>query len=149
MTAAPAGPLVLRPRKLLLVARFAAALVVVSFSVLAAALTSGAGGQTFHLGDQVAMMGLGLLMAGAILLLTRPRIEADSTGIWVRNVAGPKAVPWQVVRGITLLDGSPWASLELHDDDRIPLMAVQANDGARAVEAVLALRRLLDASRTT
>ena len=141
------APLVVRPRKLLLVARFAAALVAVSFTALAVALTSGSGGQTFHLSDQLAMVGLGLLMAGAILLLTRPRIEADTTGIWVRNVAGAKAVPWQVVRGIILLDGSPWASLELHDDDQIPLMAIQANDGARAVDAVLALRRLLDASR--
>ena len=147
MTVEQAGPLVVRPRKLVLVSRFAAILVATSFTGLAAALTTGEGGQTFHRSDQLAMVGLGLLMAGAVLLLSRPRIEADTTGIWVRNVAGAKAVPWQVVRGITLSDGSPWASLELQDDDRIPLMAVQANDGERAVEAVLALRRLLTASR--
>lgn len=147
MTSSSPGPLVVRPRKLLLVARGAAALVAVSFLAIAFALRTGEGGMTFKLGDQVAMAVLGLLLAGAVLLLTRARVEADTTGIWVRNVFGAKAVPWQVVRGIVLLDGSPWASLELHDDDRIALMAIQANDGKRAVDAVLALRRLLASSQ--
>ena len=60
---------------------------------------------------------------------------------------GEKAVPWEVVREVRLDDGAPWASLELQDDDTLGLLAVQANDGASAVGAVLGLRALLRASR--
>ncbi|TAL12357.1 MAG: PH domain-containing protein, partial [Frankiales bacterium] len=62
-------------------------------------------------------------------------------------VMGEKLVPWQVVRAVRLDDGSPWASLDLQDDDTLALFAIQSNDGDRAVEAVLGLRALLAASR--
>jgi hypothetical protein len=90
---------------------------------------------------------LGVVIAGGALLLTRPRVEADATGVRVRNVLGFTWFPWEVVAGIRLDDGASWASLELQDDDTVGLLAVQANDGERAVETVLALRRLLAASR--
>ena len=51
------------------------------------------------------------------------------------------------MRSVRLDDGAPWASLELQDDETVQLLAVQSNDGDRAVEAVLALRALLRASR--
>jgi Bacterial PH domain len=51
------------------------------------------------------------------------------------------------VAGVRLDDGSPWASLDLQDDDTVALLAVQANDGLYAVETVLELRRLLAISR--
>jgi hypothetical protein len=83
----------------------------------------------------------------AVLQFTRVRVYADEAGVRVRNYVGEKAVPWPVVAGVRMDDGSPWASLDLQDDDTIALLAVQANDGRYAVEAVLELRRLLAASR--
>ena len=90
---------------------------------------------------------IGVLLAAAVLQFTRVRAVADARGVWVRNYVGEKFVPWQVVAGVRLDDGSPWASLDLQDDDTIALLAVQANDGARAVDAVLALRALLATAR--
>ncbi len=67
--------------------------------------------------------------------------------MWVRNGLGEKFLPWAVVVGVHLPEGAPWAQLELQDDETVALLAVQANDGEHAVDAVLALRRALAASR--
>lgn len=141
-------PLVVRPRKLLLVCRISAVVVLITFGVLAVLLPRGsAGGQQFQLADQVAFFGIGLLLVWVLLQFTRVRVEADDKGVRVRNYIGEKSLPWQVVAGVRFDEGASWASLDLHDDDTIALLAVQANDGARAVEAVVALRRLLAESR--
>jgi hypothetical protein len=141
-------PLVFRPRRLLLVCRAAGGVLLVVFAVVAYLLPRGsAGGQQFGLPDQIAFFGIGVLLAWAVLQFTRVRVVADASGVRVRNYVGEKFVPWQVVRGVRLDDGSPWASLDLHDDDTIALLGVQANDGARAIDAVVALRALLATSR--
>lgn len=139
----------LRPRKLVLVCRGVAVVVVVVFAVLAVLLPAGSGdGQQFGPADQVAFFAIGLLLAGAALLLTRARVRADEWGVRVRNVLGERAFPWQVVVGVDLADGAPWAQLELHDDETVALLALQAGDGERTVDGVLALRRLLREHRS-
>lgn len=143
-----AEPVVLRPQRLRRVCWSLAVGVVALFTVVAIGLGSGPPGELqFQLADQVAFIGLSLLIAGGLLLLTRARVEADTQGVRVRNAVGEKVLPWGVVQEVRLDDGSPWASLELHDDDSLALFAVQANDGARAIEAVERLRALLEASR--
>lgn len=141
--------LVVRPRTLTIVCRILAVGVVLSFVAVAVALGRTEGDAGFRLADQVAMVGLGGLLAGAVLLLTRARVVADATGVRVRNALGETALPWQVVAAVRFDDGEPWATLDLQDDDTVALLAVQANDGERAVDAVLALRRLLRESRGT
>ena len=141
------APVLVRPVRLVRACRLAAALLVVVFTVVALSLRNGGGADVFGVADQVAMVGLGALMAGAVLSLTRARVEADATGIRWRNVLGERTLSWQVVRAVRLDEGSPWASLDLHDDDTVALLAVQANDKEHAVRAVLALRDLLAASR--
>ena len=143
------GLLVVRPRRLTRVCVGLAVLVVALFTVVAVALGRGQDGDAaFRLADQLSMVGLGVLVALALLAFPRARVEADADGIRIRNVVGETALPWQVVRAVRLDEGSPWASLDLHDDDTVSLLAVQANDGEQAVQAVLALRALLAASRT-
>lgn len=135
--------LVVRPVKLVRVCRAAATLLVVVFAIVAVSLRTGSGAEVFQLADQVAMVVLGLLGASAVLLLTRARVEADLSGVRVRNVIGEKVLSWQVVRAVRLDEGASWASLDLQDDDTIALLAVQSNDKEHAVRAVLALRSLL------
>ncbi len=139
---------VVRPVRLLLSCRLAAAMLLVVFGVLALLLPRGsAGGEVFGLADQIAFFGIGVLLSWAVLQFTRVRVEADADGVVVRGYVGEKALPWEVVAGVRMDSGSPWASLDLHDDDTVALLAVQANDKAHAVDAVLALRALLAASR--
>ncbi len=137
-----------RPRRLTKVCWLVAALVVVVFGVLAVALWSGPEGDAqVRTADQVAFFVLGLLVAGLTLMFTRARVQATADGVHVRNPFGTKDVPWQVVRAVRLDDGAPWAVLELHDDETVQMLAVQANDGDAAVDVVLELRALLRASR--
>jgi len=140
------APLLVRPRKLTRICRLMAVAIVAVFAVVAIALGSDSS-QVFELADQVAMVVFGLLFAVVLLGLTRARVLADVTGVRVRNVIGERGVPWQVVREVRLDDGQAWARLDLQDDDTVALFAVQANDGERAVRAVLELRALLAASR--
>lgn len=142
------APVDSRPVRLTRVCWGVAALVMVVFVAVAIGLgTATSGDAAFRLGDQIAMVVLGGLIATAVLGFTRPRVHADLEGVRIRNVLGDKLVPWQVVRAVRLDDGAPWASLDLQDDDTLALFAIQSNDGDRAVEAVLGMRALLAASR--
>lgn len=143
------GRVVVRPRRLTRVCWALSVFVLVLFGVVAVALGRGSDGDAaFRLPDQLAMFGMGVLIATGLIGFTRARVEADAGGIRIRNVLGDKVLPWQVVRAVRLDEGSPWASLDLHDDDTVALLAVQANDGELAVQAVLDLRALLEQSRT-
>lgn len=141
----------IRPRRVRVVAWVAAVAVVALFSAVATALRggTGAGTATFQPGDQAAMVGLGLVAAAAILLFTRPLVEADAERIRIRNMIGGYELPWQVVRAVRFEKGASWATLELADDDVVSVLAVQRADKEHAVRAVRALRTLLEESRAT
>ncbi|HEX6968339.1 MAG TPA: PH domain-containing protein [Micromonosporaceae bacterium] len=134
----------LRPQRVRVVCWVSAVVVVLLFTLIAVGLegSTGVGKATFQRGDRFAMVGLGVLIAAGILLFTRPRVEADARGIRVRNLVGSYDLPWQVVRAVRFDRGSAWAVLELHDDELVALMALQAVDRDRAVAGVRALRAL-------
>ena len=141
-------PVVARPRRLTVVCWATAVVVVGVFALLAVALGRGPEGDAqFRTADQIAFFLLGVLIAGVVLLFTRARVEGRPDGVRVRNPLTTKDVPWQVVRAVRLDDGAPWAVLDLQDDETVQLLGVQANDGDRAVDAVVGLRALLLASR--
>ncbi|MGH3915120.1 MAG: PH domain-containing protein [Pseudonocardiaceae bacterium] len=129
-----------RPRKARRVAVASAVLLIVVFTVIAVLLRRTPTGVYFRISDQVAMVVLGLLLAGAVLLFARPRVRAGAEGVEVRNLLGTRTLPWELVLRVSFPDGAPWARLELPDDEYIAVMAIQAADGRRAVEAIRALR---------
>lgn len=138
------------PRRLTVVCRAVATVVVAVFGVVSLLLPRGAsGGQRFGVVDQVLFFTLGLLVAGGVLAFTRARVRADEHGVWVRNVVRERFFPWAVVVDVALPDGAPWAQLHLHDDQSVALLALQANDGDTAADAVVVLRRLLQTAQDT
>jgi Bacterial PH domain len=139
-----------KPVKGTRVAWILAVLTVAVFTAVATTLrgTTESGKSVFQAGDQIAMIILGLLGALGILLFTRPRVEADERGIRIRNLVGGYDLPWDLVRSVQFNRGAPWASLELVDDDLIPMMAIQRTDKQYAVAAVRALRALLAAAQS-
>ena len=54
-----------------------------------------------------------------------------------------EGVPWSEVVGVTFPGGARWARVDLPDDEYIPVMAIQAVDKERAVEAMGNVRGLL------
>jgi hypothetical protein len=92
------------------------------------------------------MIGLGVLIGLGILAFARPRVIADAGHIRIRNVVGGYDLPWSVVRAVRFDRNSPWAQLELHDDDQVSIHALQAVDKDYAVEGVRTLRALHSAA---
>ena len=99
--------------------------------------------------EQLARRGVGLILAGACLLLTRPRVWANASYIRVRNVFSTKTLPWGVIRDVGVTEGSSWGLLDLHDDDQLSMLGLQVGDGQYAVNAMRRLRVLHAASSTS
>ena len=97
--------------------------------------------------DQVAVAGLGVVLAASVLFLGRSRVDGGAAGVRVRNVAVQHHVPWAAVRAVRFDRTSAWASLRLENGDEISLLALQAVDGEDAVRAVEGLRALHAAAR--
>lgn len=133
-----------RPRRIRFLVFVAAPVIAVVFTAVAVSLhgTYNETGAAFQTPDKVAMILLGLLLAGGSLILARPSVEADAQGIRVRNMFMAHDLPWAVVRRVRFDRGSAWLTLDLHDDDVVSVLAVQAADKQYAVEAVRALRAL-------
>ena len=139
-------PVTYRPLKIRWVAVPLAVGVALLFTVLSFGLHGSAGfdnSGTFQRGDQAAMIGLGVLIGLGILTFCRPKVTADADHIKIRNVIGGYDLPWSVVRKVRFDRNSPWAQLELHDDETVALLALQTNDGEETIDDVLALRKLL------
>ena len=120
-----------------------AILIVAIHVVVSFLLTIRASGVIFQTYDRVAVVALGLIVAGALLLLTRARVRVGESGISVRNALGDRLIPWSQVVGVTFPPGKRWARLELPDDEYIPLVAIQSADKEHAVAAMRALRALV------
>lgn len=142
--AAPAA-VVARPYVARIVAVVAAAAVLALFVVAGVVLPASSYADTgvyFRGADQVAIVVIGLLVAGGILLAARPRVRAGADGIEVRNLGGTRTLPWSAVKRVTFPDKAPWARLDIGADEYVPVLAIQAIDRRRAVDAIRAVRAL-------
>ncbi|MBU2666769.1 PH domain-containing protein [Actinoplanes bogorensis] len=138
-----------RPKKIRLVAIPIAVAVAGLFTVLSFGLKGSTGfdnSGSFQRGDQAAMIGLGILIGLGVLTFLRPRVIADEEKITIRNVIGGYELPWSVVRAVRFDRNSPWAQLELHDEEQVSIHALQAADKDYAVEGVRTLRKLHSAA---
>ena len=124
------------PRRIKIVAWLLAIMIVVVFIVLALLLRIEETGVYFQTADQVGVALIGVLIAGAFLLFTRPRLRAGERGVTVRNLFGDKLIEWDLVLDLAFPEGAAWARLELPDEEYVPVLAIQIYDRMRAVEAV-------------
>ena len=146
----PPGPAPVRavPRRMRQACALAAAVVLAVLLYVALTLKSSSTGVVaFGTVDQVAVAGLGLVIAAGLLFLGRSSVAAGVDGIRFRNVALQHELPWTVVRAVVFERKSPWASLDLRNGDAVALFAIQAVDKQRAAEAVEGLRALLAAAK--
>ncbi|TRW83188.1 PH domain-containing protein [Mycolicibacterium sp. 018/SC-01/001] len=124
---------------------YAAALVIVVAHVAVGALLKvGTTGVIFRTSDQIAIAALGVVFGAAVCLLARPRLRVGAAGVAVRNVLGYRLFDWSVVRDVSFHPGARWARLDLPDDEYVAVMAIQAVDKARAVDAMDRVRAAID-----
>lgn len=134
--------LIVRPRKVKLVAWSLAVMITVVFIGLGLALGVEDTGVYFRPIDQVSVALIGLLMAMALLMFTRPRLRAGAEGVAVRNLFGEKYVDWDLVHELSFPEGAAWARLEMPDEEYSAVLAVQIYDKMHAVNAVRDFRAI-------
>lgn len=140
--AGPQWDLEVRPRRAVRTARIVAAVIAVLFTVAGIASAHSATGVNFRGADQVAVICFGWLLAGAVLLLTRPRVRVGAHGVSVRNILGDNMFEWKDIRGVTIPDKRAWARLELVGDEYVPMLAIRVNDKEHAADAMDRFRDL-------
>ncbi len=138
----------IRPYKTPYFAYGAALIILLAHVMVGVLLKVGSTGVLFQTSDQVAIAMLGAIIAGVVLLFARPRLRIGPSGVAVRNLIGFKVVPWSEVLGVSFQPGARWAHLDLPDDEYIPVMAIQAIDKGRAVQAMDQVRVLIDRYRS-
>lgn len=108
-------------------------LVMGSLAVLicaAVALGMGAIG-TWGPGDQLALAGLGALIAAFLFRYAAIRAVPTPDGLVVRNLMLTRTLVWDEIMEVRFPDGDPWVSLELDDTDVLAVMAIQRVDAER------------------
>jgi hypothetical protein len=152
MTTAPSDSdtVIARPRKMRLLVFVFAPIIVVVFTLISFSLhgTINNQGAVFETADHWAMIILGVVAALVSLIFARPSVRADAEGIRVQNLLGSYELPWSIVRAVRFNRGSSWVTLDLHDDDVLAVLAVQATDKEYAVDVVRRLRALLAAAQS-
>jgi hypothetical protein len=92
--------------------------------------------------DKIGLIAIGLVIAGAVLLVFRTRLRVGPDGVGVRTLVGERVFTWDVVRGLEYPDKGFAARLLLPSDEHVPVLAVQSRDGDRAVDAMETFREL-------
>ncbi|HTY30288.1 PH domain-containing protein [Mycobacterium sp.] len=133
----------LRPHRTPVFVYAAAFVIAAAHIVVGLLLKIKSSGVIFHTSDQVAIAVLGLVIAGGVLLFARPRLRVGPAGLAVRNLFGYRLIPWGEVAGVSFPAGKRWARIDLPDDEYVPVMAIQAADRERAVDAMDTVRSLL------
>lgn len=121
----------------------AAALILAAHVTVGVLLKIASTGVIFQTADQVAIALLGAVIAGIVLLFARPRLRIGASGVAVRNLLGYRLIPWSDVVGVSFPAGARWARVDLHDDEYVPVLAIQAVDKNRAVDAMDRVRDLV------
>jgi hypothetical protein len=134
---------VLRPRWTPYVAYTAAFVIAATGIVVGLLLKIRYTGATIQPADQVAMGGLGVILAAAVLLLATPRVRVGPAGIGVRNIVTERVISWSDVVDVSFPEGARWARVDLADYEYVPVLAIQSVDGERAVASMDTLRDLL------
>jgi hypothetical protein len=122
----------------------AAALILLAHVAVGVLLKIASTGVIFQTADQVAIALLGVVIAGVVLLFARPRLRVGATGVAVRNLLTYRLIPWSEIVDVSFPAGARWARVDLPDDEYVPVLAIQAVDKDRAVDAMDRVRVLIE-----
>ncbi|EHN74129.1 PH domain-containing protein [Streptomyces coelicoflavus] len=136
----PALPVTFRPGRTRAVLIVLAVVTFVTVTVLGMVL-AGLGP-----GERLSFVLTALVLAGVLLLLARPRVVADETGVTVVNLTARRHLAWPEILRVNLRQGDPWVFLDLSDGTSLPALGIQPGIAKqRALADARALRDLVEA----
>jgi PH (Pleckstrin Homology) domain-containing protein len=125
-----------------------ALIVFLAFLATAIVMPHASAGAHFGAKDQTGTAVLGVILGGLFIMLTRPRLHADATGVRLRSfLGGWRTVPWAVIVGVEFPNKVRFARLVLPADETLAIYAVQRLDREQAVDVMRRLRALYAATR--
>lgn len=144
---APVTEVDARPLLMSRVGYACAVFVVAAFVVVALLMKRDNAGATFGLKDQIATVVIGIVVGGLFLMLTRPRLHADTEALRMRSfLGGWRTVPWSVVIRVEFPNKVRFARIVLPGEETLALYAVQRLDRDQAVAVMRGLRALFAAT---
>jgi hypothetical protein len=136
----PTLPVTFRPTRTRAVLLTAGAAIFVVISTVAMLL------EQLSPGDRLTFIFTGALVFGVLLMLSRPKVVADETGVTVVNITSRRHLDWAEILQVNLRPGDPWVFLNLSDGTSLPALGIQPGIAKkRAIEDARALRALAEA----
>ncbi|MER5213771.1 PH domain-containing protein [Streptomyces sp. NPDC002838] len=143
MSELPALPVTFRPgrtRAVLLTAGVAIFVVITTVAMLLEQLSPG---------ERLSFVFTGALLFGVLLVLSRPKVVADESGVTVVNIASRRHLDWAEIIQVNLRPGDPWVFLNLSDGTSLPALGIQPGIAKqRAIADARTLRALAEARST-
>ncbi|HET9379912.1 MAG TPA: PH domain-containing protein [Streptomyces sp.] len=97
-------------------------------------------------GERASFVLTAALLAGVLLMLSRPRVVAEESGVTVVNLTTRRRLDWAEIVSVNLRPGDPWVFLNLSDGTSLPALGIQPGIARRrALADARALRALVDA----
>ncbi|MFC9132918.1 PH domain-containing protein [Streptomyces sp. NPDC057099] len=140
MSDLPTLPVTFRPgstRAVLLTAAVAILVVITAVAMLLKQLSPA---------ERLSFVLTALLLDAVLLLLARPKVVADESGVTVVNLTNKRRLEWAEILQVTLRPGDPWVFLNLSDGTSLPVLGIQPGIARqRALADARALRALAEA----
>ncbi|CAM5746574.1 hypothetical protein STAFG_4617 [Streptomyces afghaniensis 772] len=140
MSDLPTLPVTFRPgstRAVLLTAAVAILVVITAVAMLLKQLSPA---------ERLSFIVTALLLDAVLLLLARPKVVADESGVTVVNLTNKRRLEWAEILQVTLRPGDPWVFLNLSDGTSLPALGIQPGIARqRAIADARALRALAEA----
>ncbi|MFI5758813.1 PH domain-containing protein [Streptomyces sp. NPDC051569] len=96
-------------------------------------------------GSRMSFILTALLIFGVLVLLSRPQVVADESGVTVVNVTRTRRLAWAEILRVNLRPGDPWVFLDLSDGTSLPVLGIQPGIAkAHAIRDARALRALAE-----
>nr|WSZ95009.1 PH domain-containing protein [Streptomyces sp. NBC_00857] len=100
-------------------------------------------------GERTSFVFTALLFLGVLVMLARPKVVADDTGVTVVNITRSRRLDWAEILRVNLRSGDPWVFLDLSDGSSLPTLGIQPGIArAHAIRDARALRALMEARGT-
>jgi len=136
-----------RPIRSARIAWVASALVFVAFTVTALVMKRYNAGASFNDADQGGTFVVGVILAGLLIMPTRPRLYADIEGVRLRAfLGGWRTVPWNLIVRVDFPSKLRFARIVLPGEEALAIYAVQRLDKEAAVATMAQLRELFAAT---
>ncbi|MFI9175750.1 PH domain-containing protein [Streptomyces lincolnensis] len=143
MSELPALPVTFRPGRTRAVLLTAGAAIFVVITTIALLLEQLSGG------ERLSFVFTGAILFGVLLMLSRPKVVADESGVTVVNIASRRRLAWAEIIQVNLRPGDPWVFLNLSDGTSLPALGIQPGIAKeRAIADARTLRALAEARST-